>query len=157
MPRKRRAEPRVIPPDRVYNSVLAAKFINCLMRKGKKSLAERIFYSALDLIGEKIKDEEPINVFTQAVENVKPVLEVRSRRVGGANYQVPTEVRPERRQALAIRWIIQYARSRHERTMQERLAAELMDAYNKMGAAIKKREDTHKMAEANRAFAHYRW
>ncbi len=157
MPRKRQAEQRVIAPDRKFNSTLAAKFINCMMHRGKKSVAEGIFYGALDLIGKKITDNDPINIFTQAVENVKPLLEVRSRRVGGANYQVPIEVRPARRQALAIRWIIQYTRSRPEKTMQERLATELMDAYNKAGASIKKREDTHKMAEANRAFAHYRW
>jgi len=157
MARKHRAETRTILPDRRFNSELAAKFINNLMKRGKKSTAERIFYSALDIIGEKIKDEEPINVFNQAIENVKPLLEVRSRRVGGANYQVPTEVRPGRRQTLAIRWVLLSARSRPEKTMAQRLANEFMDAYNKMGTSIKKREDTHKMAEANRAFAHYRW
>jgi small subunit ribosomal protein S7 len=157
MSRKRRAEKREIKPDRKYNSEAVAKFINNLMMGGKKSTAENIFYSALDLISEKIKDEEPLNVFSQAMENVKPILEVRSRRVGGANYQVPTEVRPERRMALATRWVLACAKKRPEKTMGERLAKEFMDAYNKVGTAIKKREDTHKMAEANRAFAHYRW
>jgi len=157
MPRKRRAQEREIMPDQRYNSVLAAKFINCILKRGKKSVSEGIFYRALDTIAEKVKDAEPINVFTQAVENVKPLLEVRSRRVGGANYQVPTEVRPVRRQSLAIRWLLDSTRSRNEKTMDQRLANELIDAYNKVGIAIKKREDTHKMAEANRAFAHYRW
>jgi len=157
MPRKRRAQERMMTPDQRHNSALAAKFINCILKRGKKSIAEAIFYQALDTIAEKIKDAEAINVFTQAVENVKPLLEVRSRRVGGANYQVPTEVRPVRRQSLAIRWILDSAKSRNEKTMAQRLANELMDAYNKVGIAIKKREDTHKMAEANRAFAHYRW
>jgi len=157
MSRKRKAEERKIKPDQRYGSELAAKFINNLMKKGKRSTAERIFYDALDFIGQKVKEEEPITVFTQAIENVKPLLEVRSRRVGGANYQVPTEVRPSRRQALAFRWLLQTARSRPEKTMKERLALELLDAYNKVGVTIKKREDTHKMAEANRAFAHYRW
>ena len=157
MPRKRRIEEREIPMDRVYGSVLVSKFINNIFRCGKKSVGEDIFYGAMEMIRKKIKEEEPLNVFNQAVENVKPMLEVRSRRVGGANYQVPIEVRPARRQALAIRWILQSARSRPEKTMAERLANELMDAYNKVGTAIKKREDTHKMAEANRAFAHYRW
>jgi small subunit ribosomal protein S7 len=157
MPRKRRAQEREIMPDQRYSSELATKFINCLLKRGKKSIAVAIFYQALDTIAEKIKDAEPINVFTQAVENVKPLLEVRSRRVGGANYQVPTEVRPIRRQSLAIRWILDSAKSRNEKTMAQRLANEFMDAYNKVGIAIKKREDTHKMAEANRAFAHYRW
>ena len=157
MSRKRRAEPRAIINDRRYDNALVAKFINNIMKKGKKSLAESIFYGAMDIIGEKIKDEEPFNVFSQAVENVKPLLEVRSRRVGGANYQVPSEVRPSRRQALAIRWILASANTRPEKTMKERLALEFIDAYNKVGVSIKKREDTHKMAEANRAFAHYRW
>lgn len=157
MPRKRRIEPREILPDRKFNNTMVAKFMNNLMKKGKRSTAENIFYTALDQIGQKIKDEEPVEVFKQAIENVKPVLEVRSRRVGGANYQVPIEVRPSRREALAFRWILIAARNRPEKTMAERLAGEFMDAYNKMGTAIKKREDTHKMAEANRAFAHYRW
>jgi len=157
MSRKRQAEPREIKPDQRYNSVLVSKFINNLMKRGKRSIAEGAFYGALELIGEKIKDEDPFNVFNKAMENVKPLLEVRSRRVGGANYQVPIEVRPTRRQALAIRWILQGAKGRPEKTLKERLGYELIDAYNKVGITIKKREDTHKMAEANRAFAHYRW
>ncbi len=148
---------RDIAPDRRHNDLQAAKFINCLMMEGKKGLAERIFYSALDRIQTKIKDVEPHEVFKQALENVKPIVEVKSRRVGGANYQVPIEVRPERRQALAIRWLLEAARKRGERTMIDRLAAELSDAYNKTGNAVKKREDVHRMAEANKAFAHYRW
>ncbi len=157
MSRKGRAVKREIPPDLKYDSVLASKFINHIMRKGERSLAERIFYSALDMVQSKVPQAEPISVFNQAVENVKPLLEVKSRRVGGANYQVPIEVRPERRDTLAMRWIIENSRSRPERTMIERLALELIDAYNKTGRAIKKREDTHRMAEANKAFAHYRW
>jgi len=156
MPRKGRVERRQIPPDPKYNDVLLQKFINCVMRKGKKSLAEKIVYGALDIIKDRTKDD-PLKVFKQAVENVKPVLETRPRRVGGATYQVPIEVRPERRISLAIRWIIQYAKERNERTMKERLAAELLDAFHNRGRAIKKREDTHRMAEANKAFAHYRW
>ena len=156
MPRKGRVERRQIPPDPKYNDVLLQKFINCVMRKGKKSLAEKIVYGALDIIKDRTKDD-PLRVFKQAVENVKPVLETRPRRVGGATYQVPIEVRPERRISLAIRWIIQYAKERNERTMKERLAAELLDAFHNRGGAIKKREDTHRMAEANKAFAHYRW
>jgi len=157
MPRRHQIESRGIQPDRVYGDTLVTKFVNNIFRNGKKSVGEQIFYGAMEMIKKKMKGEEPLTVFTQAVENVKPLLEVRSRRVGGANYQVPIEVRPSRRQALAIRWILQSARSRPEKTMAERLANELMDAYNKVGVAIKKREDTHKMAEANRAFAHYRW
>jgi len=156
MPRKGRVKRRQIPPDPKYNDVLLQKFINCVMRKGKKSLAEKIVYGALDIIKDRTKDD-PLKVFKQAVENVKPVLETRPRRVGGATYQVPIEVRPERRISLAIRWIIQYAKERNERTMKERLAAELLDAFHNRGGAIKKREDTHRMAEANKAFAHYRW
>jgi small subunit ribosomal protein S7 len=135
---------------------LVVKFINILMRRGKKSLAEQIFYNALEILGEKTKDE-PLKVFKQAMENVKPVVEVKSRRVGGATYQVPVEVRPDRRTSLAIRWIIQYAKERPEKSMQEQLAAEFLDAANNRGASIKKKEDTHRMAEANKAFAHYRW
>jgi len=157
MPRRHQIEPRSIQADRLYGNALVTKFVNNIFRNGKKSVGEQIFYGAMEMIGEKMKGEEPLTVFTQAVENVKPLLEVRSRRVGGANYQVPIEVRPSRRQALAIRWILQSARSRPEKTMAVRLANELMDAYNKVGVAVKKREDTHKMAEANRAFAHYRW
>ena len=135
-----------------------AKFINCIMLQGKKSIAEQICYGALDRISDKLKDKaEPLEVFQQAIENLKPLVEVKSRRVGGANYQVPLEVRPERRQALAFRWLIEASRKRGERTMTDRLANELIDAYNKTGTAIKKREDVHRMAEANKAFAHYRW
>ncbi len=156
MPRRREVPKRQIAPDPKYNSVLVAKFINGLMRRGKKSLARRIFYDAMDIISQRMK-EDPVKVFEKAMENVKPVLEVRSRRVGGATYQVPVEVRPERRRALAIRWLVGYAQARGEKTMAQRLAAELMDAYNERGAAFKKKEDTHRMAEANKAFAHYRW
>ena len=157
MSRKSKAVPREIIPDRMFGSELAAKFMNCLMTRGKKSTAERAFYSALGIIAEKVKDAEAIAVFTQAIENVKPLLEVKSRRVGGANYQVPVEVAPGRRQALAFRWLLEASRTRGEKTIRERLANELLDAYNKTGNAIKKREDVHRMAEANKAFAHYRW
>ena len=156
MPRRREVKKREIQPDPKYREVLAAKFINVLMRRGKKNLAERIFYGSLEILGEKTKDE-PFKVFKQAMENVKPVVEVKSRRVGGATYQVPVEVRPNRRTSLAIRWIIQYAKERPEKSMAERLAAEFLDAVNNRGASIKKKEDTHRMAEANKAFAHYRW
>lgn len=151
---------REIQPDKRYSNLIAAKFINCLMFSGKKSTSEGIFYGAVERLANKIKAGEetsPIELFNQAIENVKPVVEVKSRRVGGANYQVPIEVRPERRQALAFRWIIDAARARGEKTMAERLGNELADAYNKTGNAIKKREDVHRMAEANKAFAHYRW
>ena len=157
MPRRGPVPKREILPDPKYNSVLVAKFVNCLMRDGKKNVARRIFYGALELLKEKAKGEDPLKVFEKAVENCKPLLETRSRRVGGATYQVPMEVRPERQLSLAIRWLIQAARGRSEKTMVQRLANELWDAYNERGAAIKKREDTHRMAEANRAFAHYRW
>jgi small subunit ribosomal protein S7 len=156
MARRRVAERREVLPDPKFHDPLVTKFINVLMQRGKKSVAERIFYGALDTVGARSK-QEPLTVFKRALENVKPVLEVKSRRVGGSTYQVPVEVRPERRQALSIRWIVQAARSRSERTMQQRLAAELLDAANNTGLAIKKKEDTHKMAEANKAFAHYRW
>ena len=156
MPRRREVPKREILPDPKYHDKLVAKFINGIMRKGKKSLAERILYGAFDLIEQRTK-QDPLEVFKKAVENVKPVLEVRSRRVGGATYQVPTEVRPERRTALSIRWIVSYAKQRPEKTMIERLAGELIDAANNRGLAIKKKEDTHRMAEANKAFAHYRW
>ena len=156
MPRKGPVPKREIPPDLKFNDVLVAKFINGVMRRGKKSLAEKIVYGAFDLIAKKTR-EDPLKIFHQAIENVKPVLEVKPRRVGGATYQVPVDVRPSRRISLAIRWIIQYAKERSERTMTERLAAELLDAFNNRGAAIKKKEDTHRMAEANKAFAHYRW
>jgi len=147
---------REILPDPKYNDLLVSKFINCLLRRGKKSLAERTFYSTIDIISQRTK-KDGLEVFRQAVENVRPALEVKSRRVGGSTYQVPIEVRPERRQALAIRWIIHFAKARPERSMSTSLAAELIAAANNEGAAIKKREDTLKMAEANRAFAHFRW
>lgn len=156
MARRRVAKKREVLPDPIYRDVLVTKFINSLMYSGKKSVAEGIFYGTLDLIKSRGGDEG-VEVFKRAVENVKPLLEVKSRRVGGATYQVPTEVRASRRQALSIKWIISAARSRKERTMTERLAGELMDAASNKGASIKKREDTHRMAEANRAFAHFRW
>ncbi len=156
MARRRVAKKREVLPDPIYRDVLVTKFINSLMYSGKKSVAEGIFYNTLELIKSK-GGQEGIEVFKQAVENVKPLLEVKSRRVGGATYQVPTEVRAARRQALSIRWLISAARSRKERTMIERLAGELMDAAANKGTSIKKREDTHRMAEANRAFAHFRW
>ena len=156
MPRRRRAEKREINPDPKFGDLVLSKFINCLMYDGKKSVAEKIVYGALDIIEQKMR-RDPLEVFHEAVDNIKPQVEVRSRRVGGATYQVPVEVRPERRQTLAIRWLIAAARARSERTMMERLAGELMDAAANRGAAAKKKEDTHRMAEANRAFAHYRW
>jgi small subunit ribosomal protein S7 len=156
MPRRRVVVRREILPDPKYKNVLVAKFINCIMRRGKKSVAERILYRALEIIKERT-NEDPLKLFEKSINNVKPVLEVRSRRVGGATYQVPTEVRPERRTALAIRWLITYAKERGEKSMEEKLAAELIDAANNRGGAIKKKEDVHKMAEANKAFAHYRW
>jgi small subunit ribosomal protein S7 len=155
--RKRRAPKRKILPDPKFKSELVAKFVNNLMLDGKKAVAEKIFYSAIDIIKEKTKSTEPLEVFLKAVENTKPLLEVRSRRVGGATYQVPVEVRPARKQALALRWLIDYSRKRNEKTMAERLANEFIAASNQEGAAIKKREDTHKMAEANKAFAHFKW
>ena len=156
MPRKRVVAKREVMPDPKYDSVLAAKFINNLMRKGKKSIAQSILYGSFDIIKEKT-EQHPLTVFQKAVENVRPSVEVKSRRVGGSTYQVPTEVRPSRRQALSIRWIINFARERGEKTMAAKLAGELIDAANMRGAAIKKKEDTHRMAEANKAFAHYRW
>jgi len=156
MPRKGPAPRRVIPPDPVYNDVLVQRFINRLMVCGKKSVAEKIFYRAMEIVGERTK-RNPLEVFHQALKNVMPVLEVRPRRVGGATYQVPMEVRPERRISLGIRWLVTSARKRGGRTIIEKLAAEIMDAANNQGAAVKKREDTHRMAEANKAFAHYRW
>jgi len=156
MPRRREVPKREILPDPVYNSQLVTKFINSLMSQGRKSVAERVFYSALKKVEGRAKDD-PIKLFKKAVDNVKPALEVKSRRVGGSNYQVPVEVRPARRTALAIRWLISYATARGEKTMQDKLAGEIMDASNNRGNAIKKKEDTHKMAEANKAFAHYRW
>ena len=154
--RRRRAPVREVLPDPIYNSKVVTKFINKLMWDGKKSIAEKIFYSALKIIDEK-GEKSGIEIFNEAIENVKPLLEVKSRRVGGATYQVPVEVRPIRQQSLAIRWLVEAARNRNERTMAQRLANELLDAANKRGAAFKKKEDTYKMAEANKAFAHYRW
>jgi small subunit ribosomal protein S7 len=156
MPRKGGVGKRQVIPDLKYNDALVSRFINGLMRRGKKSVAQRIFYEALDLVGQRAKDE-PLKVFHQAMDNVKPLIEVKSRRVGGATYQVPVEVRPDRRISLAIRWLIGYAKARGEKSMEAKLAAEFMDAAAHRGGAIKKREDTHKMAEANKAFAHYRW
>ena len=156
MSRRRAAEKREILPDPKYKDLILAKFTNSLMFDGKKSVAEKIIYSAFDII-EKKAGQEPLKIFHEAIENVRPSVEVRSRRVGGATYQVPIEVRAARRQALAIRWIVELARKRSENTMTERLSGELLDAANNRGAAVKKREDTHKMAEANKAFSHYRW
>jgi small subunit ribosomal protein S7 len=156
MSRRHRAEKREINPDPKFGDLVISKFMNNLMGAGKKSVAESIVYGALDRIQSKTK-QEPVGVFHQALDNVAPAIEVRSRRVGGATYQVPVEVRPERRQALAIRWLIQAARGRNENTMVDRLSGELLDASNNRGTAVKKREDTHRMAEANRAFSHYRW
>ena len=156
MPRKGFVARREVPLDSVYNSDLVQKFINSMMWDGKRSNAQRIFYGAMDQIQQKTNDD-PLKTFKKAVDNVKPSLEVKSRRVGGSNYQVPVEVRPSRRTALAIRWLISFAAGRGEKTMQDKLAGEIMDAANNRGNAIKKKEDTHKMAEANKAFAHYRW
>jgi len=156
MPRKGEVRRREILPDPKCHDRMVTKFINSMMNGGKKSTAERILYGAFDLIGERAK-EDALGVFKRALDNVKPVVEVRSRRVGGATYQVPVEVRPTRRVSLAMRWLVQNARGRNEKSMAERLAAELMDASNNRGATIKKKEDTHRMAEANKAFAHYRW
>jgi len=156
MPRRRIVAKREILPDPLYNSQLVTKFVNSVMERGKKSLAEGILYGALNRVAEKTQDD-PMKTFKKAIENVKPALEVKSRRVGGSTYQVPVEVRPNRRTSLAIRWIIDYATQRGEKTMREKLAAELLDAANLRGGAVKKKDDTHKMAEANKAFAHYRW
>ncbi len=155
MSRRRRQMEREILPDPKYKSIVLSQFINTVMKQGKKSLAERIVYDALDILEQKT-NEAPLEVFTQAVENVRPLIKVVSRRIGGSNYQVPTEVTAKNAQALAFRWIISYARARAEKTMVERLAGELLAAYKKEGASIKKREDVHKMAEANKAFAHFR-
>ncbi len=156
MPRRREVTRRETVPDPKYNSRLLARFINCVMKRGKKSTAERIIYEALDGVRQKI-NEDPLKVFEKAMDNVKPVVEVKSRRVGGSTYQVPIEVRQERRVALAIRWLIGYAHARPEKGMGAKLAGEFMDAAAGRGASVKKREDTHRMAEANKAFAHYRW
>ncbi len=156
MPRRGNVPKREILPDPMYNSVLVTKLVNSIMLDGKKGVAQKVVYGAFDIIKEKTGNE-PLDVFTQAMENIMPVLETKTRRVGGANYQVPMEVRPARRQTLGLRWLTAYSRARGERTMAERLAGELMDAANNTGAAVKKREDTHKMAEANKAFSHFRW
>jgi len=156
MPRRREVPKRETLPDPLFTSTLITKFINCMMEQGKKSIAEHIFYGALDVIKDRAKDD-PVKVFKKALDQVKPVLEVKSRRVGGATYQVPVEVPNDRRTSLAIRWIISNARGRSEKTMKEKLASEILDASNNRGGAIKKKEDTHRMAEANKAFAHYRW
>ena len=156
MPRKGPIPRREVLPDPIYGSRLAARFVNRLLYDGKKGAAEKIFYGALEVLAEKT-GEEALRAFEKALENVKPHLEVKARRVGGATYQVPMEVRPERRQTLGLRWLTTYARKRSERTMKERLAAELMDAANNLGSAVKKREEVHKMAESNKAFAHFRW
>lgn len=157
MPRRKLVSKRQITPDPRFNSVLVSKFINGLMLRGKKSVARSIFYDAMDIVAKKVGENEPIEVFEKAMDKVRPRVEVKSRRVGGATYQVPVEVRSERRNALAIRWLVDYSSKRSGQTMAEKLAGELMDAYNNRGAAVKKREDTHKMADANKAFAHYRW
>lgn len=157
MSRRHRAEKREILPDPKFNDLVLSKFMNAIMLDGKKSAAEKIVYGALDIVEDKARTTEPVKVFHDALENIKPSVEVRSRRVGGATYQVPVEVRVERRQALAIRWLVSASRGRNENTMRERLAGELLDASNNRGSAVKKREDTHRMAEANRAFSHYRW
>jgi small subunit ribosomal protein S7 len=156
MPRRREIAKRVILPDPKYNDRMVAKFINAIMLQGKKSTAEGIVYGAFDLLTER-SGENALEVFKKALDNVRPVLEVKSRRVGGSTYQVPVEIRADRRNALGIRWLINYARGRGEKTMQERLAGELLDAANNRGSTVKKKEDTHRMAEANKAFAHYRW
>lgn len=156
MPRRREVSERVVAPDATYGSPLVAKFLHCIMRDGKKSIAESILYGALDILAKKT-NESPLKMFEKAVDNVRPLIEVKSRRVGGSTYQVPTEIRPSRRTALGIRWIITYARQRPEKGMAQKLAAELLDASKNRGASVKKKEDTHKMAEANKAFAHFRW
>jgi small subunit ribosomal protein S7 len=156
MPRRREVAKRIILPDPKYNDRTVAKLVNILMLDGKKSTAERALYDALELVAQRA-NEEPVKVLKKSLDNIKPMLEVKSRRVGGSTYQVPVEVRAERRVSLAMRWLVKYAISRSEKTMTDKLAGEILDAYNNRGAAVKKREDTHRMAEANRAFAHYRW
>lgn len=156
MPRKGPVSKREVPPDPVYNSVDVAMLINKVMKDGKKSVAERIVYGVFEIVKEKTK-RDPLEVFSQALNNVMPLVEVRPRRVGGANYQVPIEVRPDRSKSLGLRWLVNYARTRQGKSMMEKLASEIMDAANGVGGAVKKREDTHRMAEANKAFAHYRW
>jgi small subunit ribosomal protein S7 len=156
MPRRREVAKRIILPDPKYNDRVVAKLVNIMMLDGKKSTAERALYNALDLVAKRA-NEEAVKVLKKSLDNIKPMLEVKSRRVGGSTYQVPVEVRAERRTSLAMRWLIKYANSRAEKTMTDKLAGEILDAFNNRGSAVKKREDTHKMAEANRAFAHYRW
>lgn len=156
MPRRREVPQREVPPDPIFGSVLVTQFINSLMKNGKRTVAARTFYTAMDRIQEKTGDD-PVKIFKKAVDNLKPSMEVKSRRVGGSNYQVPIEVNPKRRRSLAFRWLISFSRSRPERTMIEKLAAEVLDAANFRGNAIKKKDDVHRMAEANKAFAHYRW
>ena len=156
MPRRGNVPKREVLPDPVYHSVLVTRLINSIMLDGKKGVAQKVVYGAFDIVQEKL-NREPLEVFTQALENIMPSLEVKARRVGGATYQVPMEVRPERRQTLGLRWLTNYSRNRSERTMRERLAGELMDAVNNLGGAVKKREETHRMAESNKAFAHFRW
>ncbi|MDH5299417.1 MAG: 30S ribosomal protein S7 [Desulfobulbaceae bacterium] len=157
MPRRKLVAKRPVEPDSRFNSVLVTKFVNGLMQQGKKSIAQNIFYDAMEIIDRQISDADAIAVFEKAMDRVRPKLEVKSRRVGGATYQVPIEVAPNRRNALAIRWLISFAQKRSGKSMAQKLAGELSDAYNNRGAAVKKREDTHKMADANKAFAHYRW
>ena len=157
MPRRREVPKREILPESKYGDLLLAKFMNCMMQRGKKSIAERLVYDALDELARRTGEENPLNAFKKALENVKPSVEVKSRLVGGSTYQVPVDIRGDRRTALGIRWMISYARKRPEKTMAKKLAGELYDALNNRGNAVKKREDTHKMAEANKAFAHYRW
>jgi len=157
MGRKKKTQDRGIAPDPKYNSVVLSKFVNRMMWEGKRSITLRIVHNALGILGTKVSDKEPLDIFLKAIDNVKPIIEVKSRRVGGATYQVPMDIKEHRREALGMRWIINAARARSGHGMDERLAAELMDAYNNTGTAFKKREDTHKMAEANKAFAHYRW
>ena len=156
MPRRGNVPKREVLPDPLYNSVLVTKLVNSIMLDGKKGVSQKVVYGAFDIIKEKT-GKDPLEVFTTALENIMPSLEVKARRVGGATYQVPIEVRPERRQTLGLRWLTTYARNRSDKTMRERLAGEIMDAANNLGSAVKKREDTHKMAESNKAFAHYRW
>ncbi|MCK5228298.1 MAG: 30S ribosomal protein S7 [Desulfobulbaceae bacterium] len=157
MPRRKLVAKRVIDPDSRYNSVLVSKFVNGLMERGKKNIACRIFYGAMDILEKRVTEDDPLTVFEKAMEKVRPKLEVKSRRVGGATYQVPIEVAANRRNALAIRWLVGFSKKRSGKSMSEKLAAELQDAYSNRGSSVKKREDTHKMAEANKAFAHYRW
>jgi len=156
VPRRGNVPKREVLPDPIYNSILVTRLVNSIMLDGKKGVAQKVVYAAFDIMKEKT-GRDPLEVFNEAIENIMPTLEVKARRVGGATYQVPIEVRPDRRMTLGLRWLTNYSRNRNEKTMKERLANELMDAANSLGASVKKREDTHKMAEANKAFAHYRW